>query len=400
MTNTKDKLQEARPGLFFICYLAALGAFGSFVNDLYLPTLPQMRLDFHSSRAAVQLGLSLGMIGLGFGELVWGPLSDKTGRKPVLYLSLALFILSSLACIFSPTLAFFNTCRLFQGLGASGAVLLSKAMPADDCQGMQLARLMALIGAINGIAPVASPLFGGFMADSIGWKGIFLLLTILGLLIFGLGHFLKETLPKVRRRKENFFKLFREYIPLLHNKRFMIHVMLKSAALGVLFSYLSSGPFIIQERFGFSAFQFGLIFGCNALAIVGGSLVCVRFKSMKKAAVTGATGMVFFAIIEGMSIFFADSIWLYEGLILPMLFFSGIVFSAANTLAMTEGHVSGGSAAAILGLGGYVFGSIASPLVGIGNILLSTSLALIVCALISLYYAWRSYKLHPLPAQH
>lgn len=399
MANVNSTIQDGRPSLFFICYLAALGAFGSFVNDLYLPTLPQMRLDFHSSRAAVQLGLSLGMIGLGFGELVWGPLSDKIGRKPVLYMSLALFIVSSLACIFSPTLLFFNSCRLFQGLGASGAVLLAKAMPADDCQGMQLARLMALIGAINGIAPVASPLFGGFMADSIGWKGIFVVLTLLGLFIFCLGYFLKETLPPVRRRKEDFFSLFGEYIPLIHNRPFMVHVMLKGAALGVLFSYASSGPFIIQEHFGFSALQFGLIFGCNAMAIVAGSLACVHFKSMKKAAVTGAAGMVLFAILEGLSIFWGDSIWLYEGLILPMLFFSGIVFASANTLAMTEGHVSGGSAAAILGLGGYVFGSIVSPLVGIGNILLSTSIALIVCGLITMYYAWLSYKLRPLPAQ-
>lgn len=388
-----------RPGIFFICYLAALGAFGSLVNDLYLPTLPQMSQDFHASRSAVQLGLSFGMAGLGLGELFWGPLSDKTGRKPVLYMSLFLFVLASVASIFSPDLFFFNVCRFIQGLGASGAVLLAKAMPADECQGLQLARLMALIGAINGIAPVASPLLGGFMADSIGWRGIFTVLTAIGLLMLGLGLTLKETLPPAKRRHETFIKLLGEYTPLLHNRGFMIHVMLKSAALGVLFSYISAGPFIIQEHFGFSAMQFGLIFGGNALAIVAGSLLCVRFPTMKKAAVTGASGMVILAILEGVTIFFGDNIWIFEGLIVPMLFFSGLVFASANTLAMTEGHVSDGSAAAILGLGGYVFGSIVSPLVGFGNILLSTSLALITCALISLYYAYLSYRLPALKVQ-
>lgn len=399
MTNPDHNISKTHVSLFFICYLAALGAFASLVNDLYLPTLPQMRIDFHSSRSAVQLGLSFGMIGLGIGELFWGPLSDKMGRKPILFMSLAIFIVASAASIFSPNLAFFNCCRLFQGLGASGGVLLAKAMPADVCQGLQLARLMALIGAINGIAPVASPLFGGLMATSIGWKGIFIVLTAIGLVIFALGSFLKESLPPAQRSKASFFKLFEEFGPLLRNKPFMIHVMLKSAALGVLFSYISAGPFIIQEHFGFSAMEFGLIFGANAVAIVVGSLVCVHFKTMKKAAVTGAAGMVSFAVLEALTIFVADSIWLFEGLIVPMLFFSGIVFASSNTLAMTEGHVSDGSAAAILGLGGYVFGCVVSPLVGMGNILISTSLALLICALISLFYAWRSYKLPALTVQ-
>lgn len=400
MTSTISSTKtDLRPGLFFICYCAALGAFASLVNDLYLPTLPQMRLDFHASRSAVQVGLSFGMIGLGLGELFWGPWSDKTGRKPVLFMSLTLFIAASIASVFSTTLCFFNFCRIMQGLGASGAVLLAKAMPADDSQGMRLAKLMALIGAINGIAPVASPLLGGFMAKAIGWRGIFIVLTIIGILMFVLGFFLKETLPPAKRKHATFARLLGEYTPLLHNRHFMIHVMLKSAALGVLFSYISAGPFIIQEHFGFSAMQFGLIFGGNAMAIVAGSLLCVHFPTMKKAAVTGATGMVLFAVLEGIAIFFGDSILLFEGLIIPMLFFSGLVFASANTLAMTEGHVSGGSAAAILGLGGYVFGTIVSPLVGIGNILLSTSISLTVCALISLYYAWRSYKLPALKVQ-
>lgn len=401
-TNISHAQQGAtaiQPSLFFLCYLAALGAFASFVNDLYLPTLPQMRLDFHASASEVQLGLSFVMAGLGLGELFWGPLSDKTGRKPVLYLSLALFCVASCASVFSPTLCFFLICRFFQGLGASGAVLLARTIPADECTGLKLAKIMAMIGAINGIAPVAGPLVGGFLARDIGWRGIFTLLTIIGLIMLLLAFFTKETLPPDKRKHAPLFKLFGEFVPLLHNRPFMVHVMLKSAALGVLFSYISAGPFIIQEHYGFSARAFGLIFGCNAMAIVAGSLLSVRFKTMKKAAVTGAIGMVIFAVLESVAISLVDNIQVFEGLIVPMLFFSGLIFASANTLAMTEGHVSGGAASAILGLGGYVFGCVVSPLVGMGNILLSTSIALIVCALISLYYAWCSYKLPALKIQ-
>lgn len=385
--------------VFLLCYLAALGAFGSFVNDLYLPTLPQMRIDFHASRSVVQLGLSFVMIGLGLGELVWGPWSDKTGRKPVLYMSLALFVAASAISIFSPTIAFFIICRLFQGLGASGAILLSRTIPTDLCQGMQLAKIMAMVGAINGIAPVAGPLVGGFMAGSIGWRGIFTVLTGLGIAMLVPGIFLRESLPPAKRKNLPFIKLLGEYGPLLRNRPFMVHVLLKSAALGTLFCYISAGPFIIQEHYGFSALQFGLIFGCNALAVVLGSIICVKFPTMKRAAVVGAAGMVFFTIAEAIAIYFVDSIWLFESLIVPMLFFSGLVFASSNTLAMSEGHFEAGSASAILGLGGYVFGCVVSPLVGMGDILKSTSMAMTVCALICLYFAWQAFKMPALKVQ-
>lgn len=385
--------------LFFVCYLAGLGAFGSLVNDLYLPTLPQMRVDFHASRSVVQLGLSFVMIGLGFGELFWGPLSDKMGRKPVLFMSLTLFIIASAVSIFSPTITFFIACRLFQGLGASGAYLLSRSIPTDECRGRELAKIMALIGAINGIAPVSAPLLGGLMASSIGWRGIFGVLTALGLVMFLLGLKLKETLPRANRKKGGLLSHMGEYIPLLRNRHFMIHVMLKGSALGVLFSYISAGPFIIQEHYGFSARAFGLLFGANAVAIVIGSIVCMKFSTMKRAAVIGAAGMVIFALAEAFAIPFADSIYVFEGLVVPLLFFSGLVFASANTLAMMEGHAEAGAASAILGLGGYIFGFIVSPLVGLGNILLSTSIAMVACALLCLLFGWLSHRLQPMPVQ-
>lgn len=385
--------------VFILCYLAALGAFGSFVNDLYLPTLPQMCRDFHSSRPVVQLGLSFVMIGLGFGELFWGPMSDKNGRKPVLYRSLGLFFIASLASVFSPTITFFLGCRLFQGLGAAGAILLSRAIPADAFQGRELAKIMAVVGAINGIAPVSGPLAGGFLASAIGWRGIFMVLTILGAVMLLLGRCLPESLPPDRRKKGSFWQIAREFAPLLRNRPFMTHVILKGASLGALFSYISAGPFIVEEHYGFSPWQFGIIFGCNALAVVAGSMVCLKFKTMKAAAVCGSAGMALFAVSEGIAIYFIDNFWLFEGLIVPMLFFSGIVFAASNTLAMNEGDCEAGSASAILGLSGYVFGFVVSPLVGLGDVLLSSSLALIACALITFYFGWISWKLPAMRVQ-
>lgn len=384
---------NSRHFIFFVTFLAILGAFPSLVNDLYLPTLPQMRAEFHTSRSVVQLGLSFVMVGLGFGELFWGPLSDKVGRKPVLFMSLALFVAASAISVFSPTISFFIACRLFQGLGAAGAIMLSRTIPADECQGRQLAKIMAMIGAINGIAPVSGPLIGGFLANSIGWRGIFVVLTGIGIAVIFLGLAFRETLPPDRRDHGSLWKAMHEFLPLLKNRPFMTHVLLKSAALGVLFSYISAGPFIVQEHYGYTARQFGIIFGINAVGVVLGAVVSVRFGTMKKAAAIGSAGMALFAVAEGVALYLIDSFWLFEGLVIPMLFFSGIVFAAANTLAMSEGHADAGSASAILGLGGYVFGFIVSPLVGLGNILLSTSVVMIICALIAFYYGYKSARL-------
>lgn len=385
--------------IFMLCYIAALGAFGSLVNDLYLPTLPQMRIDFHTSRSVIQLGLSFGMAGLGLGELYWGPLSDKIGRKPILYISLAVFMLAAAISVFSPTITFFLAFRFIQGLGGAGAILLARTIPTDNYRGKALAQIMAIVGAINGIAPVAGPLFGGFMADTIGWRGVFIVLTLIAALMIALGCRIPETLPPNRRKKGSLAKAMQEYIPLCHNRPFMIHILLKGAALGALFSYISAGPFIIEEHYGYAASTFGIIFGCNAIAVVLGSMLSVKFSTMKKAAVIGTCGMTVFALAEGIAIYFIDSFAVFESLIVPMLFCSGMVFSSANTLAMDEGSKYAGSASALLGLSGYVFGCIVSPLVGMGNILLSTSIALSICALLSLIFGWIAYTLPAMKIQ-
>lgn len=381
----------------FVTFIAIIGAFSSLVNDMYLPTIPAMMREFHTSPSLTQMGISMAMAGMGLGSVVWGSASDRYGRKPILIISLIIFVLSTVASLFSFNILFFNACRLFQGLGAGGAMVLSTSIPADVYLGRQLAKLMAIIGMVNGVAPALAPVVGGFMADWVGWRGIFIVLLVIGLVMtFWTTHY-RETLPPQRRLTAHGLSGYiKAYRSLLRNGRFMIYVTIKAVAIGLLYAYISSAPFIIQSHYGFSAMAFGLIFGGNALAMGLGSTLALRFKVMKQAMVVGCIGMFLFAVAEAFVMWTEAHFLWYEIFAVPMLLFSGMIFSSANTLSMEVGHSEAGTASAILSVVKYAFAAIVSPLVGLGNMFHSTSIAFVAITTIALILAWRASKLTPL----
>ncbi|MDE6537829.1 MAG: multidrug effflux MFS transporter [Muribaculaceae bacterium] len=372
---------------FLIIYLVLLSAFGSFVNDMYLPTLPEMVRSFHTNRSTVQLGLTFGMIGLGFGELILGPLSDRYGRKPILIVALIIFSIGALCSVWSRTIHVFLWWRLVQGLGASGGYFLARTIPADLYRGRTLAKVMALVGAINGFAPASAPVIGGLVARSVGWQGIFWILFGFSVLLLLLSPAFKESLPKNRRVTGHFGAAFHNYAILSKNKHFIIHVMLKGTALGVLFAYISSAPFIIQDHYGFSQLQFGLFMGFNALFVAVGATCALKFKPLKKAAVYGGRGLLIVAIAQFICFYTVDNVWVYEALNLPMLVCLGMLFTVGNTLAMNEGRDCAGDASALIGLMGYVFGATVSPLVGLGDMLHSTAITILSLSVLVLIFA-------------
>lgn len=273
---------------YLVTFLVAVSALGSFVNDMYSPALPSMCRFFGCSVPLAQTGLATGMVGLALGQLVLGPVSDRCGRMPVLYVSVAIFIVAAVASLFSPTIHVFNTCRLFQGFGASGGYFLARTIPADIYSGRSLAKLMALIGAINGIAPASAPVIGGVTADAFGWKGVFVVLAGFAVLVLLMSFFMKESLAPAARQGGNWRESLKCYLSLLRNKPFMVHVCFKGVALGLLFAYIASSPFIMQDHYGMSQTGYGLIVGLNALFMAGGSMLALRFRPLKKAAFAGS----------------------------------------------------------------------------------------------------------------
>lgn len=331
----------------------------------------------------VQMGLTTSMIGLAVGQLFFGPLSDKYGRRRPLLAAMALFLVSTVLCIAAHSIEQFVTMRFIQGVAASGGIVISRSVATDKFSGAELGRMLAVIGAINGVAPVTAPIIGGALTDRIGWQGIFCILLVLGLVLLAGSWHYRETLPAERRSSVAWRDILHGFGSVLRNRRFVGYVLQFGFAQGVLFAYIASSPFITQEHYGFSAFGFSLCFAANAVAIGVAATSAVRFRRPEQGTLTGCIGMIVFAIAEAAALASGCSFWIYEALLFALLFCMGLTFTTSTTLAMDCTREHAGTASALLGASGFAFGGIVSPLVGLGDTLLSTGTVFVVCALCS-----------------
>lgn len=381
----------------FVAFIAIIGAFSSLVNDMYLPTMPAMMREFHTDPSMTQMGISMAMAGMGLGSLLWGSASDRYGRKSVLIVSLLIFVVATTVSLLSKGITFFVVCRFFQGVGAGGAMVLSTSIPADVYMGRQLAKLMAVVGAVNGVAPALAPVVGGFMAAHVGWRGIFIVLLVVGVVMTFWTCRYRETLPQSRRIQTGGVKGYaRNYKMLLSNRRFMLYVVIKAVGIGLLYAYISSAPFIFQDHYGFSDSEFGLIFGANAVLMGGGSVLVLKFRVLKQGMVVGCIGMFLFAVADAVVLLADGGFLWYEIFAVPMLGFSGMIFSSANTLSMEVGHSEAGTASAILSIVKYVFAAVVAPLVGLGDIMHSTALTYVIVTSLAVALAIFAWRLKPL----
>lgn len=371
-------MTKSNSQLFILIFLGMLTAFGPFVTDMYLPTLPAMSDFFHTTSSQVQAGLTTSMIGLAVGQLFFGPISDKYGRRLPLIIAMCLFLVSTIGCIYSANIIQFTGWRLIQGISGAGGIVISRSIAADNYSGKELAKMLAIIGAINGVAPVAAPIAGGGMAESIGWQGIFWTLFIIGVLLLAGSFHFKESLPATLRKGTHWKDIYKSFLSVIDNKRYIFYILQYGFAQGVLFANISSSPFIMQQHYGFSPLMFSVCFGMNAIIIMISATSAIRFTHPEQALQKGSTGMVIASFFLCIALCTDCSFWIYELLLLALLSMLGLTFTASNTLAMDSERKNAGMASALLGALGFAFGGIVSPIVGLGNIMVSTGITFFV----------------------
>ena len=380
-------MAKANSKLFLVLLLGVLSAFGPFVVDLYLPSLPQLASFFETNASMTQLTLTTAMIGLAVGQLLLGPLSDKFGRKIPLIISLVIYIISTILIVYAPNIESMIVLRVIQGLSSAGSVVISRAVATDLYRGREMTRFFGLLMTINGIAPIISPILGSLLLEYISWKGVFVFLALIGLVVLFFCFRLKESLSVENRLQGSIFATFSTFGVIIKNRLFMSYVGIESFLLGAMFAYIAASPFILQSFYGLSAFIFSLCFGANGAALVIGANIGGKLPNRQALAI-GVLAFVVAALYT-IAVLLIQPHWLFvEIAFFAMLLLMGITFPAISSLAMESERQYAGSASALLGFAPFFLGGVVSPLVGIGNIFYSTALVILACGVLGLAIYW------------
>lgn len=357
--------------LVYAITLGLLAALGPLCIDLYLPALPELARDLQTSTATAQLSLTAGLLGLGAGQLLFGPMSDKFGRLRPLTLSLALLFIASIGCALAQDIHQLLLARLFEGLAGAGGAVLSRAVARDMYSGHELTRFFALLMLVNGLAPIGAPVLGGVLMTLLNWRGIFVVLGATALLLILLARWkLHETLPPERRSQGSIFSAWAALGQVVVHRPFMGFCLTQAFMMSGMFAYIGASPFVLQQIYGLSPQAFSFCFAANGIGLVIASQTSARLCPLwgEYRVLKGGLTLAFAA----------SSLLLLAGLtaaplplVLVALFFTiasnGVIATTASSLAMqSQGHRAG-SASAVIGVCMFSFGAISVPITGLGG---------------------------------
>jgi len=257
--------------------LALLTAVGPMSVDLYLPSLPELGRVFGASVPQVQLTLSGYLLCFAIGQIVFGPISDHVGRKPVLLAALSLYVAVCLSCMFATSIEMLIALRCLQALGVAGAPVLARAIVRDLYHGVRAGRELARMGSITALAPVVAPSLGGILQSTFGWRASFLGMAALGLCAIVLVvRLLPETMKQPPKHPMSLLSIIRGYGIFLRHRTFRIYLAIVSASYGGLFAWISGSSFVLQDLYGLSPLLFGLVFAAATLGYGLGTLLAAR----------------------------------------------------------------------------------------------------------------------------
>lgn len=352
-----------------ILILGALSAFGPLAIDFYLPGFPAIALAFGTDEKHVQSTLAAYFLGLSIGQLIYGPIADRFGRRVPLLVGVVLFTLSSLACAFAPTLDWLIAARFIQALGGCAGMVLSRAIVSDTCDAVGAAKVFSQLMLVMGLAPILAPMLGGFLVSHYSWQWIFIILTLfsaLATVAVALG--LPESMPADRPRQPLTGGL-RQYGRLLSDRRFLGYALSGGIAMAGMFAYIAGSPFVFIKLYGVPAEHYAWLFGSNAAGFIIMAQVNARLLSRHTPGALLArmiwvylgAGLLLLAIAA----LHTQQLW---PLLLPLfvcIASLGCIIPNASACAMNGQGARAGSASALLGCLQFSVAAGASALVGL-----------------------------------
>ncbi|MFF9686117.1 Bcr/CflA family multidrug efflux MFS transporter [Streptomyces sp. NPDC014623] len=380
-----------RAGLLVTLVLGGLTALPPLSMDMYLPALPEVTDALHAPAATVQLTLTACLLGMALGQLVVGPMSDRWGRRTPLLLGMVVYVIATAICAVAPTAELLIGFRLLQGLAGAAGIVISRAVVRDLYDGDEMARFFSTLMLISGVAPVIAPVIGGQVLQFTDWRGIFVVLTGVGVLLtLVVWKWLHETLPAAQRHTGGVGDALRTMRGLLADRVFTGYMVAGSLAFAALFAYVSASPFVVQEIYGASPQTFSLLFGINSVGLIAvgqinGKLLVGRV-SLDKAlgfglAVISVAAIALLLMTSG--VFGEAGLLPVAAGLFVLMSAMGLAMPNTNTQALMRTRHAAGSASALLGTSQFLIGAIASPLVGIAGEKTAVPMAVVqvVCAL-------------------
>jgi len=372
-----------------IIVLASLTMFDIMAIDLYLPAFLEVKRTFNTSSSLVQATLSVFTLGLALGQLVYGPLFDRYGRRGPLLIGIALFAVGSLLAALAQTIGVLLAARLVQAAGASAGVVAPRAIVTDLLPEREAAAVYSVLGQIQMVAPVAAPLLGALILQWSGWRASFWLLLIITLVIWvAAHHVVPDSLSANKRTMLSFRSVAVSYAALFRNRPFLLYSMAGALLFGALFAYISISPFILISKFGFSSIQFSLIFGGNAfLGIVIGVLNIRLLPSM------GPRGLLLLGLgvqcLSGLALcllsFTSTSTGLFVAVLACCIGATGMTFGNLAAVTMARADQQAGIASAFMGASQYAGGALVGLVTGwVGTTAIVLATVLLACALAAL----------------
>ncbi|MEU4082283.1 Bcr/CflA family drug resistance efflux transporter [Streptomyces venezuelae] len=383
-----------RTGLLVTLVLGGLTALPPLSMDMYLPALPEVTGALAAPAATIQLTLTACLAGMALGQLVVGPMSDKWGRRRPLLIGMVVYVLATAACAFAPTAETLIGFRLLQGLAGAAGIVIARAVVRDLYDGVEMARFFSTLMLISGVAPIIAPLIGGQILRITDWRGVFHVLTVIGVLLtLVVWRFLGETLPPERRHEGGVGQALRTMRGLLADRVFAGYMLTGGLAFAALFAYISASPFVVQEIYGASPQTFSLLFGLNSIGLVAvgqinGKLLVGRV-SLDKALGWGL-GTILVAALA--LLLMTSGAFGKVGLVpiaaglFVLMSAMGLAMPNTNALALMRTPHAAGSASALLGTTSFLVGAVASPLVGIAGEHTAVPMAVVqlTCAVLAL----------------
>ena len=372
-----------------ILLLGAIIALAPMSIDLYLPALPTLQQALGGTAAQGQLTLSVYFLGLAMGQLIYGPVSDRIGRRKPLYFGLALYALAALGCTLATDINSLIALRFLQALGGCAGMVIVRAVVRDLYTPQEMARVLSMLLLVMGVAPILAPLIGSWVFVAFGWQAVFGVLVAYGLAcLIMAAKYLPETLARPGEALE-FMRVLKGYGRLLRHRRFMGYALSGGIAQASLFAYIAVSSFVFIDFYALSPTQYGLLFGVNAFGLILGSQInnwmLTRYRAervLRSALIAYSSFGVVLALVV------ITGLGGLPGVLIPLwccIASLGFTFPNSTAAAMAPFGDRAGMAAALLGTLQYGLAAIASGVVASlhDGTALAMALAIAACGLIS-----------------